>query len=171
MIINMSSVKTEALLLFCRDLIDAYKNNTDDIYNIDTLTKSFVNINIIDLNRAINAVVQKNEYYISNIKVSRIKIIVEFYNIINEEISKNFDESKKFNPAMLCFSLLSTWFKELEHQGDSKEFLYFNLYPYGEIFDLLIINTNNSEYRALNINMLEVAENVMIKLNNKRLQN
>jgi len=169
MIIDMSSVKTEALLLFCRDLIDSYKNNTDDIYNIDSFTKEFVNKNIDDLKNAIDVVAQNNEYYIKNINVSRIKIIVNFYNIINKTISTHLEKSSRFNPAMLCFSLLATWFKELEHQGHSKEFLYFNIYPYGDIFDLLIINTKNKDYKMLNISMVEIAEDVMIKLNNKGL--
>jgi len=169
MIIDMSSVKTEALLLFCRDLINSYKNNTDDIYNIDSNVKEFINKNIQDLQKAIDVIVQNNDYYIKNIKVSRIKIIVSFYNMINKTITNYLQNSARFNPAMLCFSLLATWFKELEHQGDSKEFLYFNLYPYGDIFDLLIVKTNNKEYKNLNITMVEIAEDVMVKLNNKGL--
>jgi len=169
MIIDMSSVKTEALLLFCRDLINSYKNNTDDIYNIDSNVKEFINKNIQDLQKAIDVIVQNNDYYIKNIKVSRIKIIVSFYNMINKTITNYLQNSTRFNPAMLCFSLLATWFKELEHQGNSKEFLYFNLYPYGDIFDLLIVKTNNKEYKNLNITMVEIAEDVMVKLNNKGL--
>ena len=169
MIIDMSSVKTEALLLFCRDLINSYKNNTDDIYNIDSNIKEFINKNIQDLQKAIDVVVQDNDYYIKNIKVSRIKIIISFYNMINKTITNYLQNSARFNPAMLCFSLLATWFKELEHQGHSKEFLYFNLYPYGDIFDLLIVKTNNKEYKNLNITMVEIAEDVMVKLNNKGL--
>lgn len=170
MIIDMSSVKTEALLLFCRDLIDSYKNNTDDIYNINSNVKDFIQKNTIDLKNAINVVVQDNKYYIKNIKVSRIKIIVSFYNMINEVISKHLQNNARFNPAMLCFSLLATWFKELEHQDHSKEYLYFNLYPYGDIFDLLIVKNTNNDYKMLNISMVQLAEDVMIKLNNKGLK-
>jgi hypothetical protein len=169
MIINMSSVKTEALLLFCRDLIDSYKNNTNDIYNINEQTVTFIEQNIVDLNKAINVIIQENDYYIKNLKVSRIKIIVSFYNIINNTINKHLKKNNRFNPAMLCFSLLATWFKELEHQGDSKEYLYFNLYPYSDIFDILIVKVDNKEYKQLNISMVEIAENVMIQLNNKAL--
>lgn len=169
MVVDMSSVKTEALLLFCRDLIDSYENSNDDTFKIDDFTKDFINTNIKDLKKAINVILQDNDYYIRNIKISRIKIILEFYNIINKTISKHLEISNRFNPAMLCFSLLATWFKELENQCDSKEFLYFSLYPYGDIFDLLIINAKYKDYKLLNIAMIEIAEDVMIKLNNKEL--
>jgi len=169
MIINLSSVKTEALLLFCRDLIESYENNTDNIYDISNDTKEFVSSTINDLKKAINVVLQDNSYYIKNSNVTRIKIIISFYNQINQLISKYLAKNSEFNPSMLCFSLLATWFKELEHQEHSKEYLYFTLYPYGEIFDTLIVKQQDSKYKNLNINMIQIAENTMIKLNNKGL--
>jgi hypothetical protein len=161
MIIDMSSVKTEALLLFCRDLIASYKNDDEDSVTIHN--------HINDLNKALNVVLQENEYYITHINVSRIKIIVSFYNMINNTINEHLLNKNRFNPSMLCFSLLATWFKELEHQGDSKEYLYFNLYPYGDIFDICIVNNSDTEYKLLNISMIQIAEDVMITLNNKGL--
>ena len=169
MIINLSSVKTEALLLFCRDLIDAYENNSSEIYDIDMNTKEFISSNIKDLKKAINAILQKNEYYIKNSKVTRIKIILNYYNQINNLITNKLEKNTQFNPSMLCFSLLATWFKELEHQEQSKEFLYFTLYPYGEIFDALIVKQKDKEYKILNIKMIEISEQTMLKLNQKRL--
>ena len=169
MIINLSSVKTEALLLFCRDLIDAYENNTSEIYIVDDETKKFISSNILDLKKAINVVLQKNEYYIQNSKVTRIKIILNYYNQINEIISSYLSKDNEFNPSMLCFSLLATWFKELEHQEKSKEFLYFTLYPYGDIFDALIVKQKDTKYKNLNIKMIEISEQTMIKLNQQKL--
>ena len=167
MIINLSSVKTEALLLFCRDLIEAYENNTDNIYDISADTKEFVSSNIKYLKKAINVVLQDNSYYIKNSKVTRIKIILAYYNQINNSINTYFTKNNEFNPSMLCFSLLATWFKEFEHAKNSKEYIYFTLYPYGEIFDILIVKQDNIEYKNLNINMIQIAENTMTKLNNK----
>jgi len=165
----MSSVKTEALLLFCRDLINTYKDENDSTFGIDEKTKVFIDENIKDLNKAINVVIQSNEYYIKNHKVSRIRIIVKFYNDINKIISTHLSNDTQFSPAMLCFSLLATWFKELEHDKQSKEYLYFSLYPYSDIFDMLIINTSSNDYKNLNINMIQIAEDTMIKLNAKGL--
>jgi hypothetical protein len=169
MIINLSSVKTEALLLFCRDLIDAYENNSNEIYDIDNSTKEFISLNIKDLKKAINVVLQDNKYYIKNAKVTRIKIILSYYNQINSLITNALEKNREFNPSMLCFSLLATWFKELSHQEKSKEFLYFTLYPYGEIFDILIVKQNNKQYKRLNIKMIEIAETTMLKLNKQKL--
>ena len=165
MVINISSVKSEALLLFCRDLIDSYKNNDDNIFSTNKSFKLFVNNHIEDLQKAINVVLQPNEYYIRNIRVARIKVIIKFYNVINELISKHLENNKNFNPAMLCFALLATWFKELDHETTSKEFLYFGLYPYGEIYDNFIINIKNKEYKMLNIKMIQIAEETMLNLN------
>jgi hypothetical protein len=169
MIINMSSVKTEALLLFCRDLLNSYKNSDENSYNINKITQDFICKNIDDLLNAINVVIQKNEYYIQNSKVSRIKIIISFYNKINNLVSSHLSKTKVFNPTMLCYSLLATWFKELEYDIQSQEYLYFNLYPYSEIFDMLIVKIDDTEYKKLNIAMISIAEDVMINLHNKGL--
>jgi len=166
MVINKSSVKTEALLLFCRDMISSYESNSDDLFSVEDDLKLYIKEHIQDLKKAINIVVKPSEYYIRNIRVSRIKMIVHYYNNINKMISQSLDKDPSFNPAMLCFSLLATWFKELEYETKSKEFIYFSIYPYGEIYDKLIIQIKNKEYKILNIKMIEISENTMIKLNN-----
>ena len=165
MVINKSSVKTEALLLFCRDMIASYESNDDGLFDVSEELKYYIKEHIKDLKKAINIVVHPSEYYIRNIRVSRIKMIVYYYNNINTMISQNLTKDPSFNPAMLCFSLLATWFKELEYETKSKEFIYFSIYPYGEIYDKLIIQIVNKEYKILNIKMIEIAENVMQRLN------
>ena len=165
MVINISSVKTEALLLFCRDMISSYENSSEDLFDTSVELKLFIKEHIVDLKKAINIVVQPSEYYIRNIKVNRIKYIVSNYNNINENISKHLSLNPSFNPSMLCFALLATWFKELEHERTSKEFIYFGLYPYGEIYDKLIIQVSNTEYKTLNVKMIQIAESVMLELN------
>jgi len=65
---------------------------------------------------------------------------------------------------MLCFALLSTWFAELSIGEDDKELIYFCLYPYSEVYDTLLLNTNNNDYKNLNLQMLQVAEDTIYKL-------
>lgn len=170
MIINSSKVKTEALLLFCRDLIDSYKDNNDEIFDVSKEIKVFVDNRTMQLRKAINVSVQPIEYYLRNTKVSRISMILKTYQYINKNITQLMKNNAKFNPAMLCFSLLSTWFAELGHEIKSKEFLFFTIYPYGEIYDTLLLNTNNIEYKSLNISMINVAEKTIFKLNTYRFK-
>jgi len=166
LVINISSVKSEALLLFCRDLIGSYKNNDDNIFSTKKSFKIFVNTHIEDLQKAINVVLQPNEYYIRNMRVYRIKTIIKCYNYINKMISNHLKKDNSFNPAMLCFALLTTWFKELGYENESKEFIFFSLYPYGEIYDEFLIKITDTDYKMLNLRMIKIAEDSMLKLHN-----
>ena len=170
MIINSSKVKTEALLLFCRDLISSYKDNTDEIFDVSKDITEFIENRITQLNKAINRSVQATDYYIRNKRVSRIAMILKTYEYINKSITKILSKNARFNPTMLCFTLLSTWFAELGHEIKSKEFLYFTIYPYGEIYDKLLLNVDNDEYKALNISMLNISEKIIFQLNSYRFK-
>ena len=170
MIINSSKVKTEALLLFCRDLIDSYKDNNEDVFDVSKEIKTFVDNRTMQLHKAINISAQPIDYYLRNQKVSRIAMILKTYQYINKNITKLLKNNTKFNPAMLCFSLLSTWFAELGNEQNSKEFLFFTIYPYGEIYDTLLLNTSNMEYKSLNISMINIAEETIFKLNGYRFK-
>ncbi len=164
MIINSSKVKTEALLLFCRDLIESYKINKNQVFNIDNVTREFIDDRSEQLLCAINLIVQPTDYYLRNSKVSRITVILKSYDYITKQITKKFREKDPFNPAMLCFGLLCSWFAELSINEDEKEFLYFSIYPYGEIYDKLLLNINDSSYKKINLSMLNIAENVVNNL-------
>jgi hypothetical protein len=164
MVINSSKVKTEALLLLCRDLINSYKSSDTKVFDIDNNILKFIDLRVEQLLDAINITVQQPEYYIRNKKVSRISLILKSYEYINKSISKNMKDGDRFNPSMLCFALLSTWFAELSIAKDEKEFIFFSIYPYSEIYDSLLLNINNDEYRDLNIKMLNIAEDSILKL-------
>ena len=164
MVINSSKIKTEALLLFCRDLIISYKIDKSQLFNIDSATQVFIDERVDQLLTAINLVIQPIEYYLRNKKVSRISHILKTYNSISKNIAKNFKEGDKFNPSMLCFALLCSWFAELNINEEDKEFIYFSIYPYGEIYDKLLLNISDESYKHLNITMLNIAENVINKL-------
>jgi len=170
MVINTASVKSEALLLFCRDLINSYKTTSLDIYNIDEDLKTFISTKIEDVSKAIDVLVQPNNYYIRNIRVINIKIILKYYNFINDEVSRYLQKEPNFNPSMLCFALLSTWFKELEYEKHKKEYIFFGLFPYWEVFDSLIVKSKDLEYKRLNVKMVQIAEDVIVKLDKKGLR-
>ncbi|MEA3290487.1 MAG: hypothetical protein U9Q04_09950 [Campylobacterota bacterium] len=170
MIINISKVKTEALLLFARDLIESYKNQDKAIVELSSQTVLFIDTRVDELLKVINKTVQPIDYYIRNSRVSRISLILKSYEHINKSVSKQFGNNEQFNPSMLCFSLLSTWFAEFEQVKDDPEFIYFTIYPYSEIYDELLLNTESLEYKQLNIKMLNIAENTIYSLNNYKFR-
>jgi len=164
MILNVSKIKTESLLLFCKDLILSYKDRVDvNDYGMDKeVIEKFNNIGNDMLKQILNVTFPQN-YYLQNRKHYRIKAVLDGYNFINDEISKNLKENEAFNPSMLYFSLLAVWFKELNKESRSKEYIYFLLYPYSQVYDKLLIEIKNKEFRTLNIKMIELAENVIYK--------
>ena len=122
MILNLSKIKTESLLLFCRDLILSYKDKDDiEKYIMDKeVIEKFNNIGN-DMLKQISNVTLPSNYYMQNRKHYRIKAILDGYNFINNEISKSLKQNEEFNPSMLYFSLLALWFKELNKESKSKE--------------------------------------------------
>jgi len=170
MIFNSSKIKTEALLLFARDLIDSYSKSKEDVFEVSNELREFIDTRIMQLYKAINISVQTIDYYLRNKNVSRIAMILKTYQFINKNITKLLKNNTKFNPSMLCFSLLSTWFAELGKESSSKEFIYFTIYPYSEIYDALLLKIQNLEYKSLNITMLNVAEDTIFKLNTYRFK-
>ncbi|MFW3328857.1 hypothetical protein ACN9JT_10410, partial [Aliarcobacter butzleri] len=92
------------------------------------------------------------------------------YNFINNEISKNLKENETFNPSMLYFSLLALWFKELNKESTSKEYIYFILYPYFQVYDKFLVNMKDPEFKKLNIKMIELAEKVIYNFDKYNLR-
>ncbi|MEA3354418.1 MAG: hypothetical protein U9Q33_11435 [Campylobacterota bacterium] len=166
MIVNISKVKTEALLLFARDLIDSYNSQDQTIFDIDEEIVLFIDQRVNELLKVINKTVQPIDYYIRNSKVSRISLILKSYEQINKTVSKQFKNNEQFNPSMLCFALFSTWFAELENVKNDPEFIYFTIYPYSEIYDKLLLNIDSLEFKKLNVKMLHIAEKSVLSLNN-----
>ena len=67
---------------------------------------------------------------------------------------------------MLYFSFLALWFNELNKESRSKEYIFFILYPYANIYDKFLINIDNLEYRNINIKMIDLAEDTILKFDN-----
>jgi hypothetical protein len=164
MIVNVTKIKTEALLLLCKDLILSY--NKEDIFtNIDKDLKLFVKNQIDELLVNIKKVTKEQSYYLKSQKTYHIKYILKFYTLLNNLLSKRFKPSEPFNPAMLCFALLCSWFVELGKKDIPKEYIYFMVLNYSEIYDKMLVNVSNSEFKALNIKMLDIAESVIKEYN------
>ena len=164
MILNLSKIKTESLLLFCKDLILSYKD-TDDIekYVMDKeVIEKFNNIGN-DMLKQISNITYPQNYYLENRKHYKIKSILDGYNFINNEISKNLKQNEEFNPSMLYFSLLALWFKELNKESKSKEYIYFILFPYANVYDKFLVEIKDKDFKLLNIKMIELAEEVIYK--------
>ena len=165
MILNISKIKTESLLLFCKDLILAYKDK-DDVNISGTDRKLIEKFNKIsdEMLKQIDKATFPSDYYIKNRKHYRIKAVLDGYNFINKEISKSLEKKEAFNPSMLYFSLLALWFKELNKESRSKEYIFFTIYTYSNVYDELLVKIKNSDFKKLNISMIEVAEEVIYKL-------
>jgi c-di-GMP-binding flagellar brake protein YcgR len=116
-----------------------------------------------DMLTQISNVTLPSNYYIQNRKHYRIKVILDGYNFINNEVSKNLKQNEEFNPSMLYFSLLAVWFKELNKESKSKEYIYFILYPYANAYDKFLVEIKNKEFKQLNIKMIELAEKIILK--------
>ncbi|WP_072679729.1 hypothetical protein [Arcobacter sp. LA11] len=168
MILNLSKIKTEALLLFCKDLIASYKDSDEKLFDVDIEIDKYITTISNDMYKQMNNVTFPNDYYMKNRKHYRIKAVLEAYNFINKELTKEFeqneDSGKLFNPAMLYFSLLAVWFKELDKESKSKEYIYFTIYPYANVYDKLLVNIKDEKFKKLNISMIEIAEKIIYRL-------
>ena len=164
MILNLSQIKTEALLLFCKDLILSYKDKDEYFSNLHKDIYKDINNISNEMLKQITSVTFTGDYYLKNSKHYRIKAVLEAYHYINRQISKQLEDKKVFNPAMLYFSLLSMWFNELSKERKSKEYIYFILYPYVNMYDKLLVNITNKEFKKLNVAMLEIAEKTIYNL-------
>ena len=167
MILNLSKIKTEALLIFCKDLIASYKDSDENFFDVDEDIDKYITDISNDMYKQLSNVTFPNDYYMKNRKHYRIKAVLEAYNFINTELTKEFENEnreKVFNPAMLYFSLLAVWFKELDKEKRSKEYIYFTIYPYSNVYDKLLINIKDEKFKEINISMIELAERVIYKL-------
>ncbi len=164
MILNLSKIKTEALLLFCKDLILSYKDSETILFEENEDIEHYIQEVTEEFLVQIENVTFPSEHYLSNRKHYRIKAVLDAYNYVNQTISKELKEDSLFNPAMLYFSLLAVWFKELDKESKSKEYIYFLLYPYANVYDKLLINIDDEKFKVMNIAMIEIAERVIYKL-------
>lgn len=165
MILNISKIKTEALLLFCKDIILTYKDAHESFFDVNEETHQYINSITQDILKQLKIVTKSHEYYLKNRDNSRVKAILLSYEYINKALSKELENGKPFNPSMLYFSMLATWFAELQKESRSKEYIYFIIYPYANVYDKLLVNIKDKEFRALNASMVNIAEKIVLGLN------
>lgn len=168
MILNISKIKTEALLLFCKDIILSYQDNDNDLFDIDSELKSYMQKNTNEILRELQRVTKPHEFYLRQKNNTYVKGVLLSYECLNKTLEKHLEMGKAFNPTMLYFSLLATWFAELQKESRSKEYIYFILYPYAIVYDKLLLNLTNKEFKALNISMISVAEKVILEFEKYR---
>lgn len=162
MIINTSKIKTEALLLFCKDIIISYQNTNNDVFDVNSELKEFIEKNTNEILRELNKVTKTHDFYLRQRNSVYTKAILLSYEYLNKSLNKYLENGKAFNPSMLYFSLLATWFAELQKESRTKEYIYFILYPYSIIYDKMLLNIENAEFKALNISMITIAEKVVL---------
>lgn len=165
MILNISKIKTEALLLFCKDIILSYQNSQELIFDINTQTYEYMNGITEDILKQLNNVTKPHEYYLNNRTNSRVKAVLLSYEYLNKALSKELQDGKAFNPSMLYFSILATWFAELQKESKSKEYIYFIIYPYANVYDKFLVNIKDEKFKKLNIEMITIAEKIVLGLN------
>lgn len=170
MILNTSKIKTEALLLFCKDIILSYHQKEDTLFDVSEEVKEYVDIVTDDFLKQLYVVTESNDFYLRQKNNSKIKAILMAYNFLNKTLSKELENRKTFNPSMLYLSLMATWFAELGYESKSKEYIYFSMYPYSDIYDKLLINIKDNNFKALNISMIDTAETIIYKLNNYKFR-
>lgn len=164
MILNISKIKTEALLLFCKDIILTYQSAEEFSFDVNEETHQYINSITHDILQQLENLTKSHEYYLSNRDNSRIKAVLLSYEHINKSLSKELENGKPFNPSMLYFSMLATWFAELQKESRSKEYIYFIIYPYANVYDKLLINIKDKEFKALNVSMINIAEKIVWEL-------
>lgn len=165
MVVNISKIKTEALLLFAKELIQTYIYNDEKIFFVDEETTLFVENQTLNIYKEIKKVLYKDEYYMAQ-KSVHSRLVMKYFAFLNKEISSKIKMGEAFNPSVLLFSMLATWFLELGREKKSKEYLYFSLFTYGDIYDLMFVKTKDIQYKALNIKMVEIAESIIYNLEN-----
>lgn len=157
MIVNIEKIKTEALLIFCRDLIVSYQNAelvVDVEYEIINKMKLQTELILVEIRK----VTKQPAFYIQNKNHFKVKAILNAHNFLVNFCNTRFKNDDVFNPFVLVLSILTYWFGELEKEKNTKEYIFFSIYPFCEIYDDFFIKTKNSSYKIINLKTIEIAE-------------
>lgn len=164
MIININRIKTEAILIFCRDLIFSYQD-APAIFEIEQDFLQYFNDETKVINKEINRLLKPNSFYIQNKNNFKVKAVLNAYNELNRITSKYLQNDQAFNPMLFYLSFLTSWFVELEKEKNSKEFIFFNIYPFCELYDQFLFKIHDSSYKILNLQTMDIAETIINEFN------
>lgn len=164
MIINISDIKTEALLIFCRDIFASYKDSSLLLEIEPELWGYFQEQNEILLSE-INAIIQPNSFYIKGSMAYKNRAIIKYYQHLNNITSSFFKTEQPFNPMLFVISLLTYWFVEYGYEKKSKKYLFFHLFPFVELYDKFLYSVNDTNYKIINITTIDISQKIIEKFN------
>lgn len=164
MIINISDIKTEALLIFCRDIFASYKNSPLVLDITPELWRYFNEQSELLLNQ-INAIIHPNDFYIKGSNAYKNRTIIKYYEHLNSITSSCFKEQQPFNPMLFVISLLTYWFVEYGHEKKSKKYLFFHLFPFVELYDKFLYDVSDTNYKIINITTIDLSQKIIEKFN------
>jgi hypothetical protein len=166
MIINIEQIKTEALLIFCKDLIISYQNSkiVVDIEN-EIIEKMQIQTDLIL--KEIDKIIKPYNFYLQNQNNFKIKAILNAHSFLITFCNKEFKNNEVFNPFILVLSILTYWFGEFGKGKNIKQYIFFSIYPFCEIYDNFFVKTKNTNYKIINLKTIEIAEELTKAYNNQ----
>ena len=96
MILNISKIKTEALLLFCKDIILSYNLKDDVTFDVDEGTKKYITSITNDILKQLQNVTHPNEFYLQKQSNTKARAVLGTYNFINKSLSNELQNGKTF---------------------------------------------------------------------------
>jgi len=174
MILQISTIKTKALLLICKELMQMYQDNEaqnkleekvkkdkkESFESFDTSLEKLSQGMLKELKRITKF------YYDLSSETSDLKnqeAIKKSFDFLNFELNAHLAKNEPFCPLMLCVSFLSFWFKDLKQEGSNKEFIYFLMFPYKQSCDEILSSKEDEKHKLLNLKMLEFSEEIILK--------
>ena len=166
MIINVEKIKTEALLIFCKDLIIAYKNS-EIVVDIESELIEKMEIQTDLILKEIEKIIKPYDFYLEHQNNFKIKAILNAHSFLITHCNKRFKNNQLFNPFILVLSILTYWFGEFEKGKNIKQYIFFSIYPFCEIYDNFFVKMKNTSYKIVNLKTIEIAEELTKTYNNQ----
>ena len=166
MIINVEKIKTEALLIFCKDLIIAYKNS-EIVVDIESELIEKMEIQTDLILKEIEKIIKPYDFYLQHQNNFKIKAILNAHSFLIAHCNKRFKNNQLFNPFILVLSILTYWFGEFEKGKNIKQYIFFSIYPFCEIYDNFFVKIKNTSYKIVNLKTIEIAEELTKAYNNQ----
>lgn len=106
MILNTSKIKTEALLLFCKDIILSYQEANQDLFDINSEVKEFIQKNTQEILRELNKVTKPNDFYWAKREHAYVKAVLRSYEYLNKTLNQQLEKGKPLTLRCFVFHFL-----------------------------------------------------------------